>query len=160
MNNPKLMLFYSIIWQFYNRLNWMVIAWNQWWWWEWVGCKDWWEAWRDATNAYCGDGVGHMNTFDKMYGKACPQGQMVLHVDSNLVRVISSGRVSGKLTGLFAQDTQGPGPNPQNHSRNPIQTTPWTFWTWTGRRTPAKQLPYGWRDRQEYRDMTYLGRDS
>lgn len=32
---------------------------------------------------YFGDGIVYMDTVDKMYGKACLQGQIVLHVDSS-----------------------------------------------------------------------------
>lgn len=81
---------------------------------------------------YFDNGVGFINTFVKMYGKACLKGQIVLHMDSNSVSLIlkkklvlqfpglrfrnSTGGSNGKLTGVFAQDAQGPGPNPQHHS--------------------------------------------
>lgn len=71
-----------------------------------------------------------MDPFDRMYGKACLQVQIVLHVDSSsglktkltfqfpgLCLRSSAGRTDAKLIGVFAQEKHctRPWPNPQHH---------------------------------------------
>lgn len=71
-----------------------------------------------------------MDPFDRMYGKACLQVQIVLHVDSSsglktkltfqfpgLCLRSSAGRTDTKLIGVFAQEKHctWPWPNPQHH---------------------------------------------
>lgn len=112
---------------------------------------------------YSDDGFGFINTFVKTYGKACLTGQLVLHMDSNSIwfqkgswsfslQVCiggSAGGSNGKLTGVFAQDAQGPGPNPQCHSWKTNYKLQTLLGSQQEERIPGKQLPHDWRDRWE-----------